>query len=260
MGYRILDVTDQAGFERIPPCADPGFDHRSCDYWEDDQRGSKAARLAWLTGGAPATPPKPALANNPFAPTSGPGFNPFAKDGGAGSSGSAPARVANPFALDDHEEIDNPFAPRREARPGVGADAPRKLQLLGRGLAVFGSYAKVLEVDDESVAWCQFGPLSAYPRAQRVRDLYPKLPSSPLPAVITCIATTAAARRHGYAKRLILSVVDDLAGRGFSAVEAYPEPGARPDATSAATPAFWVECGFAVAVDDERFPVVRREL
>jgi GNAT superfamily N-acetyltransferase len=170
------------------------------------------------------------------------------------------ARPANPFSLDEATEIDNPFAPRRETPAGVASDAPRKLQLLGRGLAVFGSYAKVLEVDDASVAWCQFGPLSAYPRAQRVRDLYPQLPSSPLPAVITCIATTAEARRHGYAKRLILSVVDDLAGRGFSAVEAYPEPGVKPDATSAATPEFWIGCGFDVAVADERFPVVRREL
>ena len=48
--------------------------------------------------------------------------------------------------------------------------------------------------------------------------------------------------------------------RGFSAVEAYPEPEARADATSAANPAFWRACGFELAVDDERFPVVRREL
>ena len=253
MGYRILDVTDQAGFERIPPCADPGFDHRSCDYWEDDRRGSKAIRLSWLTAEAPAPAAKPALANNPFAPTSGPAFNPFAKGGDAPPS-------ANAFSLDDAEALDNPFAPRREARPGVAADAPRKLQLLGRGLAVFGSYAKILEVDGESVAWCQFGPLSAYPRAQRVRDLYPQLPSAPLPAVITCIATTAAARRQGSAKRLILSVVDDLTGRGFSAVEAYPEPGEPADTTSAATPAFWQACDFELAVADPRFPVVRREL
>jgi len=267
MGYRILDVTDQARFEQIPPCADPAFDHRSCDYWEDDQRGSKAARPSWLSGGAPAAPTKQSPADNPFAPTGGPGYNPFAKGGSAAGptvgrspGAGSPGRPANPFSLDDAEQIDNPFAPRREARPGVGPDAPRKLQLLGRGLAVFGSYAKVLEEDGETVAYCQFGPLSAYPRAQRVRDLYRQLPSSPLPAVITCIATTAAARRQGSAKRLILSVVDDLTSRGFSAVEAYPEPGARPDATSAATPEFWVGCGFEVVVDDERFPVVRREL
>jgi hypothetical protein len=43
-------------------------------------------------------------------------------------------------------------------------------------------------------------------------------------------------------------------------VEAYPEIGARADSTSAATPGFWLGCGFVLAVEDERFPVVRREL
>jgi ribosomal protein S18 acetylase RimI-like enzyme len=81
-----------------------------------------------------------------------------------------------------------------------------------------------------------------------------------LPAVITCIATTAAARDQGQAARLVAAVCEDLAGRGFAAIEAYPERGARPDATSAATPGFWVRAGFRLAVDDERFPVVRREL
>ena len=263
---QILDVTDTAGFARIPPCADSGFDHRSCDYWEDERRGSRAARLSWLQAGAPHEPAGSVAADaNPFAPPARSGAsNPFdARAGSANPFAPAPrAPAANPFALDldDDATDDNPFAPRRAPRPGAGADAPRKLQLLDRGLGVFGSYAKVLEVDDAPAAYCQFGPLSAYPRAQRVRDLYPKLPSAPLPAVITCIATTAAARRQGLARQLVLAVVEDLAGRGFSAIEAYPEPGARPEATSAATPAFWLTCGFLVAVDDERFPVMRREL
>ena len=77
------------------------------------------------------------------------------------------------YALDDNPLEDNPFAPVRAARPTVGTNAPRKLVLLGRGLAIFGSYAKVLLVDDVSTAYAQFGPLSAYPRAQRLRDLYP---------------------------------------------------------------------------------------
>ncbi|HZM72464.1 MAG TPA: hypothetical protein VFC71_03735 [Candidatus Polarisedimenticolia bacterium] len=249
---RVIDVVDGDGFARLPLCADPGFDHRSCDYWEDADRGSKAARLAWFDPSAaePAARPKAA---NPFSSDAEPAFNPFAS---AGSK--APA--FNPFALDDAGDEDNPFAPKREARPGVAAGAPRKLQLLGRGLAVFGSYAKVLLRDDEPAVYAQFGPLSAYPRALRVRELYPRLPASPLPAVITCIATTREARGAGLAKTLVAAICDDLSGRGFSAVEAYPEPNARPDATSAATPAFWVGCGFEVAVDDERFPVVRREL
>lgn len=254
-GIRILDVTDETGFGRIPPCADPGFDHRTCDFWEDDRRGSKAARLAWLEPVAPPAP-EPALAVNPFAPTRGPTFNPF-DPRAAGQPGAKPL---NPFGDEDDEPLDNPFAPSRERGSAVAADAPRKLQLLARGLAVFGSYAKVLEADGQPAAYCQFGPLSAYPRAQRVRELYPKLPSSPLPAVITCIATTPAARGQGLAKQLVLAVVDDLTGRGFSAVEAYPEPEARPDATSAANPAFWTSCGFDLAIDDPRFPVVRRDL
>ena len=101
------------------------------------------------------------------------------------------------------------------------------------------SYAKVLLEDDVAKAYAQFGPLTAYPRAQRTRDLYPSLPDAPLPAVITCIATTADARDRGLAKALVAAVCDDLTGRGFTAVETYPEIGARPDATSAATPRFW---------------------
>ena len=252
----ILDVTDPAAFGRIPPCADPGFDHRSCDYWEDADRGSKAARLSWLepVSAASADTPRPKPAN-PFLAdleATAPIANPFAA-----------ARPPNPFLTpgdeDDEAPIENPFAPRPPARPKVAPDAPRKLQLLGRGLGVAGSYAKVLLRDDVPAAYAQFGPLTAYPRAQRTRDLYPALPDAPLPAVITCIATTAEARYLGLARRLVEIVCDELEARGFTAVETYPEVGTRPDATSAATPAFWESIGFARAVDDPRFPVMRRE-
>jgi hypothetical protein len=263
---RIVDVIDAATFGLLSPCADPAFDHRTCDYWEDRDRGSKAHRPGWLDAapapgagpGLGAAPPRPAPAN-PFAPAStGRPVNPFAP---------AEARWPgpNPFALDDDAAVDaNPFAPSRPARPSVPAGSPWKLSLLARGLAVFGSYAKVLllEGDDGELpaAYAQFGPLSAYPRALRLRELYTQLPDAPLPAVITCIATTADARKQGLALRLVEAVCDDLAGRGFFAVESYPEANARSDATSAATTAFWVRAGFRVAVDDERFPVVRREL
>jgi GNAT superfamily N-acetyltransferase len=250
---RIVDVTDEPSFELIPHCADPGFDHRSCDYWEDAERGSKAARLAWLESPAGPPPARPKPAGNPFVREDPPDVNPFAP-----TSRTGPAW--NPFAADDDEPVVNPFAPTPPARPRVAAGAPRKLALLDRGLAVFGSYAKVLLVGDIPAAYAQFGPLSAYPRAQRLRELYPQLPDAPLPAVITCIATTAEARGQGHAAALVRAICDDLAGRGFAAVEAYPERNTRPDATSAATPEFWLAAGFALAVDDERYPVVRREL
>jgi ribosomal protein S18 acetylase RimI-like enzyme len=249
---RIVDVTDEPSFGLLPPCADSAFDHRTCDYWEDADRGSKAARPAWLEAASPpAAKPRPA---NPFGDQEADApLNPFAR--------AATEPAFNPFAIDDDDRLaDNPFAPRRPARSGGAPGGPRKLGLLGRGSAVFGSYAKVLLADETAVAFSQFGPLSAYPRAQRLRDLYPQLPEAPLPAVITCIATTAEARRRGYALQLIRAVCDDLAGRGFAAIEAYPERSTRPDATSAATPEFWVAAGFTIAVEDDRFPVVRREL
>ncbi len=252
------DVADEAGFGLIPPCADPGFDHRTCNYWEDADRGSKASRSSWL----------PAAGSNSEGQASGtaePSFNPFAPAPKAEVNPFAPAfrqaPDANPFIEPRRAALeDNPFAPGKPARPSVAPGAPRKMQLLGRGLAVFGSYAKLLLVDGVPAAYCQFGPLSAYPRALRLRELYPQLPDAPLPAVITCIATTPETRRQGHALRLVEEVCTDLAGRGFSAVEAYPEARAADEATPAARPAFWVRAGFALAVDDERYPVMRREL
>jgi hypothetical protein len=256
---RVVDVTDVEAFALVPPCADPRFDHRTCDYWEDADRGSRAARVSWLepASAAPAEAARPP-SGNPFLderPTR-PAFNPFHP---------TPARrpAFDPFADDDEESPGasaNPFAPRPAARPSVGSEAPRKLRLLGRGLGIFGSYAKVLLVDEEPVGYCQFGPLSAYPRAQRVRELYPRLPAAPLPAVITCIATTPRGRGTGHALSLVRTVCEDLAGRGFAAVEAYPEVGRPPDETPAATPEFWIDAGFILAVDDARYPVMRREL
>ena len=256
---RVVDVVDDETFRLIPPCADPGFDHRTCDYWEDPDRGSKAARLAWLEPVSGAPPPKPMPARappaNPFLAdleaAEAPPVNPFA------------ARRPNPFLLpgDDEDDVPavNPFAPPPRERPTVGADAPRKAHLLGRGLGVAGSYAKVLLRADVPAVYAQFGPLTAYPRAQRTRDLYPALPDAPLPAVITCIASTAEARHLGLAQRLVEVVCEDLERRGFTAVETYPEAGASADATSAATPEFWETVGFIRAIDDARFPVMRRE-
>ena len=232
-GIRIVDVTDQASFGLLPPCADPAFDHRTCDYWEDRDRGSRAHRAGWLqpapgpgpaSGQGASTPPQ--APRNPFAPASAERpVNPFAP--------SPPEQPgSNPFALDETDADDaNPFAPSRPQRPAVPAGGPRKLALLGRGLGIFGSYAKVLLLDDDGrerpVAYAQFGPLSAYPRALRLRELYPQLPDTPLPAVITCIATVEESRGRGHALRLVSAVCEDLAGRGFFAVEAYPEANAQ---------------------------------
>ncbi|MGI8928834.1 MAG: hypothetical protein ACR2H0_05150 [Candidatus Limnocylindrales bacterium] len=253
---RTVEVIDSESFGLIPPCADPRFDHRTCDYWEDADRGSKASRPSMLEVRAPAVNRAPIVDDNPFSPPAREAAaNPFAPAGRvhlADVFGDEGDLFATP--------VENPFAPttirERPLREGV----PRKLALLDRGRGVFGSYGKVLVANDEPVAYCQFGPLSAYPRALRLRDLYPQLPTSPLPAVITCVASTAADRRQGHARQLVDEVCRDLAERGFAAVEAYPDLTRPEDETSAARPGFWHKLGFETAVDDERFPVMRREL
>lgn len=253
---RIVDVTDSATFGLVPPCADPRFDHRTCDYWEDADRGSKAHRPSWLEAAGSAPPPRrPSLEDNPFAPVAEPQIeNPFAPT--ARPSLSGPAGDDELFAT----PLENPFAPQAQRERPLREGVPRKLALLDRGRGIFGSYSKVLLLDGEPAAYSQFGPLSAYPRALRLRELYPQLPDAPLPAVITCVATTAAARREGHARRLVEEVCRDLAERGFAAVEAYPDLTGSEDETSAGRPIFWHTVGFVTAVDDERFPVMRREL
>src|SRR5215208_4232997 len=124
MAIRIVDVTDGATFALLPPCADPGFDHRSCDYWEDADRGSKAARASWFDQAA-APAPAAARPRNPFADDADePAFNPFAP---------APKPAFNPFQAAADDAPLNPFAPPPRAGPAVGDGAPRKLRLLGRG-------------------------------------------------------------------------------------------------------------------------------
>src|SRR4029079_3949905 len=129
---RVVDVTDVVAFDRIPPCADPRFDHRTCDYWEDADRGSKAARSSWLKPAAEPRAKQPAgrsQAPNPFLTDlqeREPGFNPFATE-----------RPANPFLTpgdDDAPAVDNPVAPKPAERPAAGGGAPRKRQLSRRGL------------------------------------------------------------------------------------------------------------------------------
>ena len=120
VSIRVVDVVDDEAFRLVPPCTDPGFDHRSCDFWEDADRGSKAARPAWLQPGrlsatgegssTTATSTRPA---NPFLAdleAKAPAVNPFAV--------SRP----NPFlAPDDDDDAPaiNPFAPPPRERPPV---------------------------------------------------------------------------------------------------------------------------------------------
>lgn len=145
------------------------------------------------------------------------------------------------------------------------ARAGRKRSRLLAGTQLAGAYGMLAwRPDDEggtAVGWAQFGPISAYPRAQSIRERYPDLPESPPPWVITClqVAVEAPDREH-VAASLLRMVCEELDGRGITAVEAFPEGVADPWLPSAGPAAIYAAEGFEQVAGDERFPVMRREL
>ena len=112
---RIVDVVDEPTFALLPPCADPAFDHRSCDYWEDADRGSKARAGVGL--GRPARPP-PRRPRNPFGEPRRrrPGVQPVRARRRRPGVQPVPGR-RRPLA-------DNPFAPKRRSPAAGGAATP----------------------------------------------------------------------------------------------------------------------------------------
>lgn len=140
-----------------------------------------------------------------------------------------------------------------------------KLNRLLAGRGVSGSYGMLAvqtdAVERAVIGYAQFGPLSAYPRAQSIRDRYPQLPESPSPWIITCLQVNADAdARTDAGVALLEAVCAELDGRGITAVEAYPEQVADPWLPSPGPASVYEAAGFERAAGDERFPVYRREL
>lgn len=151
------------------------------------------------------------------------------------------------------------------------AAATRVALKRGRLLAardLSGSYAMLAyrtdAVDRIAIGYAQFGPISAYPRAQSIRDRYPQLPESPPPWVVTCLQVSPAAgdgpTRLRAGIELLGAVCAELDRRGIIAVEAYPE--GVPDAwgPSPGPEETYEEAGFERVAGDDRYPVYRREL
>ena len=243
----------------IPPCADPGFDHRTLRLL-----GGRRSRLE---GGPPRLARGRRRRRRPRArppPTTRsprtsrePAFNPFAP------AGALERPAFNPFADDDDDEpVDNPFAPRA-AGPAGGRRRRAAQARPARSRA-----GRLRELRQ--------GP----PRRRRRRRLRPVraavgLPAGPAPArALPAAARRAAAGGHHLHRddrrgarprprhaRWSRAVCDDLARprlRGGRGVPGAGHPAGRDERArrrrSGST------SGFAVAVDDERFPVVRREL
>ena len=153
----------------------------------------------------------------------------------------------------------------REASESEAA-ADLKLNRLMAGARLAGAYAMLAWTEDPAgdrvaVGWAQFGPISAYPRAQVIRERYPSLPDSPAPWVVTCLQVMPeTADREGAAASLLGAVCEELDRRGIIAVEAYPEGVAEPWALSPGPASIYEAVGFTIAAGEERYPVYRREL
>jgi hypothetical protein len=157
-------------------------------------------------------------------------------------------------------------APDEGATDGTARESLKRSRLLA-GRSVSGSYAMLAYRSDAvartPVGYAQFGPLSAYPRAQDIRDRYPGLPESPAPWVVTCLQAgpaTSAEDRAAIGTALLAAVCDELDHRGITAVEAYPEGVAEPWVPSPGPASIYESSGFERAAGDERYPVYRREL
>ena len=160
----------------------------------------------------------------------------------------------------------------REAPPADAPDAAARASLKrGRLLAaadLAGSYGMLAYRTDAvarvAVGYAQFGPLSAYPRAQSIRERYPQLPDSPAPWVITCLQVVSdagdAAERERAAGALLEGACAELDRRGIIAVEAYPEGTGDPWGFSTGPASVYEAAGFERVAGDDRYPVYRREL
>ncbi|MDP9467429.1 MAG: hypothetical protein M3P32_01635 [Chloroflexota bacterium] len=153
----------------------------------------------------------------------------------------------------------------REASSSEAA-ADLKLSRLLAGTRLAGAYGMLAwRVDDAgdrvAIGWAQFGPISAYPRAQIIRERYPSLPDSPAPWVVTCLQVEAGtADREGVAAALLAAVCEELDRRGIIAVEGYPEGVADPWSLPQGPASVYRASGFARAAGEDRYPVYRREL
>jgi hypothetical protein len=153
----------------------------------------------------------------------------------------------------------------REASTSEAA-ADLKLSRLLAGTRLAGAYGMLAwsvdgAGDRVAVGWAQFGPISAYPRAQIIRERYPSLPDSPAPWVVTCLQVVAdTADREGAAAALLAAVCHELDRRGIVAVEGYPEGVADPWSLPNGPASAYLAAGFARAAGEDRYPVYRREL
>jgi len=174
----------------------------------------------------------------------------------------APARPgARCQTCDYWERLDG----TRSADDSTAARELKRARLLS-GERLAGAYGMLAFRTDAAgdrvaVGWAQFGPISAYPRAQSIRERYPELPDSPAPWVITCLQVPAEVPdREAVGSALLAATCSELDRRGITAVEAYPEGMEGGWEPSPGPASVYADEGFTRAAGDDRYPVMRLEL
>jgi hypothetical protein len=165
------------------------------------------------------------------------------------------------------ERVDGGRRAPDDVAPDAAARATLKRNRLLATRELVGSYAMLAHRTDAvgrtAVGYAQFGPLSAYARAQDIRDRYPELPESPAPWVITCLQAgpvTSAEERSEVGLGLLRAVCAELDRRGITAVEAFPERVDDAWLPSPGPPSVYEAAEFERVAGDDRYPVYRREL
>ena len=253
---RIVDVTDEAALPADPAVRRPGI--------RPPHVRLLGGRRSRVEGGPPRLarglarrppPPRPAVADNPFIPRAG------SRRSTRSRLRRAPAAAFDPFADDEADvPVENPFAPRPAGPAGGRRRCPAE--------------ARPARPRAGGLRELRQGPPGRRGR-RRVRPVRAalRLPAGPAPArPLPAAARRAAARRHhlhrddrGGSRRGPRQRADPRGlrrSRGSRLRGRRGVPGAWNPAGchERGHPGVLGRSGFAVVVEDERFPVVRREL
>jgi GNAT superfamily N-acetyltransferase len=142
---------------------------------------------------------------------------------------------------------------------GWGERTAEQNRSLRRSLIDQGEYdGYILYFDDLPVGWCQVGQRDRLTKLVVQFELVPDAGTW----AITCFLILPEWRGHRLAKKLLAGVLDDLAKRGVTRVEAYPKRGPGLDAQDLwnGPESIYLRAGFSVVRDDPHRPVLALEL
>jgi ribosomal protein S18 acetylase RimI-like enzyme len=145
---------------------------------------------------------------------------------------------------DWHGWADRSIEQNREVREGLLARGEYDGYMLYRG--------------DQPIGWSQVG------RRDRLAKLIEQFGLEPEPGTwaITCFLIRPDFRRRGFARSLLLAILEDLPRRGATRVEVYPRRGSELDPLDLwnGPESLFREAGFEVALDDPVRPILARTL